>query len=125
MEDIKKLPLAVANAAHAYADEELNNRKLDKRSRLARLYTSINLEQAFEAGARWANEVQWNDPAVSMPEHGTRAICAVLRNSKVSVRIIRASHKETTDDESPIVFKALTDDEKVIAWKHLPIYIPS
>lgn len=81
-----------------------------------------NLERAYIAGCEnEANRPRWRNPLTSMPKDGERAIVAVLSVGRpVSVRIMRASRKEITDFESPIVFKSIVNGECVIGWLPLP-----
>lgn len=62
----------------------------------------------------------WIDPSVKMPPEGTRVLVVVVKAHHYSVRIMRCSHKETTDMTSPLCFKSITDDEKVLGWLPLP-----
>lgn len=63
----------------------------------------------------------WIDPSVKMPPESTRVLVAVSKAHHYSVRIMRCSHKETTDMTSPLCFKSITDDERVLGWLPLPI----
>ncbi len=82
------------------------------------------IERAFVAGCEnEARNPRWRNPLASMPADGERALVAVFRIGwPVSVRIMRASRKETTDFQSPLVFKSITDKETVIGWLPLPVF---
>lgn len=82
------------------------------------------IERAFVAGCEnEARNPRWRNPLTSMPADGERVLVAVFRIGwPVSVRIMMASRKETTDFQSPIVFKSITDKETVIGWLPLPVF---
>lgn len=83
-----------------------------------------NIERAYIAGCEnEASRPRWRNPLTSMPKDGERAIVAVFSVGRpVAVRIMRASRKETTDFESPIVFKSLVTGECVVGWLPLPVF---
>lgn len=85
------------------------------------------IEKAYIAGCEnEARMLRWRNPLVSMPNDSERVLVAVLSaNEKISVRVMRASRKETTDFSSPIVFKAIAEYEQVAGWLPLPEFNPS
>lgn len=62
----------------------------------------------------------WRNPQTVMPKYGERVLVAFKRADRVSIRISRASHKETTDSSSPLVFKNCMSDEVALAWTPIP-----